>query len=53
MGVAEKQHVLFKLARGGLHSQRVAVYSSPTVRNLAGYLVSRRVELPLLGLLAI
>ena len=45
--------MLLKLARGGLRSQRVAVCSNPTIGNIASYLVSRGIELPLPGLSAV
>lgn len=51
--VAGKRYVLFKLTRGGLRSRRVAVYSNPSIGNLASYLVLHGTELPLLGLSAV
>lgn len=51
--VAGKRYVLFKLARGGLRSRRVAVYSNASIGNLASYTLSHGAELPLLGLLAV
>ncbi|KAH0831937.1 hypothetical protein J3R83DRAFT_12822 [Lanmaoa asiatica] len=48
--VAAKRYVLFKLARGGIRSRRVAVYSRPSIGNLAYYLVWHGFELPLLAL---
>ncbi|KAF8555223.1 hypothetical protein OG21DRAFT_1484008 [Imleria badia] len=51
--VAGKRYVLFKLAREGLRSRRVAVYSNPSIGNLASYLVSHGAEFPLLGLSAV
>ncbi|KAF8555222.1 hypothetical protein OG21DRAFT_1484007 [Imleria badia] len=51
--VAGKRYVFFKLARGGLRSRRVAVYSNPSIGNLASYLVSHGAEFPLLGLSAV
>ncbi|KAH0831933.1 mitochondrial 39-S ribosomal protein L47 (MRP-L47)-domain-containing protein [Lanmaoa asiatica] len=51
--VAGKRYVLFKFAREGLRSQKVAVYSNPTIGNLAAYLVLHGAELPLLGLSAV
>ena len=51
--VAGRRYVLFKLSRGGLRSRRVAVYSNPSIGNLATHLVSHGAEFPLLGLLAI
>ena len=51
--VAGKRYVLFKLGRGGLRSRRVAVYSSPSIGNLASYMMLRRAELPLLCLSAV
>ena len=51
--VAGKRYVLFKLGRGGLRSRRVAVYSSPSIGNLASYMMLHRAELPLLCLSAV
>ena len=51
--VAGKRYVLFKLGRGGLRSRRVAVYSSPSIGNLASYMMLHCAELPLLCLSAV
>lgn len=51
--VAGKRYVLFKLVREGLRSRRVAVYSNPSIANLACYLVLHGAELPLLSLSAV
>ncbi|KAF8443068.1 hypothetical protein L210DRAFT_3643950 [Boletus edulis BED1] len=51
--VVGKRYVFFKLARGGLRSTRVAVYSNPSIGNLASYLISRGVEFPLVCLSAV
>lgn len=45
--VAGKRYVLFELARGGIRSRRVAVYSYTSIGNLAHYLASHGFELPL------
>ncbi|KAG6376961.1 hypothetical protein JVT61DRAFT_997 [Boletus reticuloceps] len=50
--VVGKRYVFFKLARGGLRSRRVAVYSNPSIGNLASYLISHGVEFPLVCLSA-
>ena len=51
--VAGKRYVLFKLARGGLRSRKVAVYSNPSIGNLTSYLALRGAEFRLLGLSAV
>ena len=51
--VAGKRYVLFKLAGGGICSRKVAVYSYPSIGNLAHYLVCHGFELPLLALSAV
>jgi hypothetical protein len=51
--VAGKRYVLFKLARGGIRSRRVAVYSYPSIGNLAHYLALHGFELPLRALSAL
>ncbi|KAG8219367.1 hypothetical protein J3R82DRAFT_284 [Butyriboletus roseoflavus] len=48
--VAGKRYMLFKLTRGGICSRRVAIYSRPSIANLAHHLVWRELELPLLAL---
>jgi hypothetical protein len=51
--VAGKRYVLFKLARGGLRSRKVAVYSNPSIGNIASHIVLGGAEFPLLGLSAV
>ena len=51
--VAGKRYLFFKLTRGGIRSRRVAIYASPSIGNIARYMMHHGFELPVLTLLAV